>query len=42
MSAVDAFRVNHRLERIEPFAGFLRVYILYRFHQNVPAFFATL
>ena len=34
MSAVDAFGINHRLQRIEPFAGFLRVYVLNRFHQT--------
>src|SRR6266404_3579696 len=38
MSAVDAFGINHRLQRIEPFASFLRVYVLNRFHQTVPAF----
>ena len=36
--ALGAFGVDHRLERLEPLAGFLGVYVGSRFHQSVPVF----
>src|SRR5260370_32684665 len=36
MSPVDTFGANQRFQCIEPFAGFLRVYVMNRFHQSVP------
>jgi hypothetical protein len=38
MGTINTFGVNHRLQRIEPFAGFLRIYVLNRFHQRIPVF----